>query len=108
MPRKTCKLLDYEEMQLIENWLIERKTQKFIAEQLSRSRACICNHINKNGGVANYSAHRANHRHLNVFATGKGFRMETKPVEIKRSLIQRIESLEMQIEILKDIIKEKL
>lgn len=109
------KRLTLENRKLIEEHLKNGVRPNSIAELLGFCSSTISREVNKNGGVRNYSAEKAHQTYLNLLTriseqmskTGKKKQENTDSRrEIPSDILDRISSLEMQIEILYDTIKE--
>lgn len=109
------KRLTLEDRKLIEEHLKNGGRPRRIAELLGFSFSSIYRELRKNGGVRNYSAEKAHQTYLNMLTRlseqmSKNHKKKQENTDFRREIpsdiLDRISSLEMQIEILYDTITE--
>src|SRR5260221_13534542 len=103
------KPLNADERRFIEKLMKEGRTINFIAKSLRRANSSIHTEVSKNGGRQNYVAEKAIALHANTKAQRSNNMTTARAVqrEKRKEFISRVEALEMQIQILTEIIKEK-
>ncbi len=107
-PLKRKTPLTFEERMLIENYISQGYSLTQISKKLSRGANTIVTEVRKNGGRDNYKPLEAHKRNELVLKTANEIRSieQKNKVNPYVKISDRVDFLEMQIEILVDSIKQ--
>lgn len=107
MARATKKPLTFHERQLIEKHLKRGHSISETARRISRSKTGVTYEVRRAGGIDKYNAINAQEIvDTNIILKSQKLKFLNQGNQVSFKMKQRIENLEMQVEILLDTIKE--